>query len=78
MVLSSLVLGVVWDEIAFTQELSKSLMDLIRKVQRRDASYTILNAEVDRKRDGKEAARRHHWELDPMGLLRRGGKVWVL
>jgi len=47
-------------------------------VQRRDAFYTILNAEVDWKRDGKEAVRRYYWELDLMGLLRKGGKVWVL
>jgi len=32
-------------------------MDLIRKVQRRDAFYAIFNVEVDRKRDGKEAKR---------------------
>jgi len=35
-------------------------MDLIYKVQRRDAFYTILNAEIDWKRNGKEAARRHY------------------
>jgi len=32
MVLSSLVLRAVWDETAFTWELSESLMDLIYKV----------------------------------------------
>jgi hypothetical protein len=53
-------------------------MDLIYKVQRRDASYAIFNAEVGRKRDGKEAIRHQNWELDPMGLLRRNSKVWVL
>jgi len=60
MVPSSLVLGVVWGETAFTWELSERLMDLIYKVQRRDASYAIFNAEVDRKRNGKEAARRYY------------------
>ena len=77
MVPSSLVLGAVQDETAFTREPSETLTDLIREVQRRDASYAIFNAEVDRKHDGKEAARHQHWELDPMGLLRRNGKVWV-
>ena len=33
-------------------------MDLIYKVQQRDASYTIFNIEVDWKRNGKEAKRR--------------------
>jgi len=32
-------------------------MDFIRKVQRRDAFYTIFNAKVDRKYNGKEATR---------------------
>ena len=50
-------------------------MDLIYKVQRRDASYAIFNVEVNRKRNRKEAKRRQNWELDPMGLLRRNGKV---
>jgi len=50
-------------------------MDLIRKVQQRDAFYAILNTEVDRKCNRKEAARRYYWELDPMGLLYRGSKV---
>ena len=58
MVPSSLVLGAVRDETAFTREPSERLTELIREVQRRDASYAIFNAEVDRKRDGKEAARR--------------------
>jgi len=35
-------------------------MDFIREVQWRDTSYTIFNIEVDWKRDGKEAARRHY------------------
>ena len=33
--------------------------------------------EVGRKRNEKEAARHYNWELDPIGLLCRDGKVWV-
>ena len=46
-------------------------------MQWRDASYTIFNTKVGRKRNGKEAARHYNWELDPIGLLYRDGKVWV-
>ena len=34
--------------------------------------------EVGQKYNRKEAARHYNWELDPMGLLYRDGKVWVL
>ena len=43
-----------------------------------DAFYAIFNIEVGQKHDGKEAARYYNWELDPMGLLYRYSKVWVL
>jgi len=35
-------------------------MDFIYKVQRKDAFYAIFNAEVDRKRNRKEATRRYY------------------
>ena len=47
-------------------------------MQRRDTFYTIFNAEVGRKYDKKEAARYYNWELDPIGLLYKDSKVWVL
>ena len=34
--------------------------------------------EVGQKRNGKEAVRYYNWELDPIGLLYKNSKVWVL
>ena len=50
-------------------------MDLIYKVQQRDAFYAIFNTEIDQKYNKKGAARHQDWELDLMGLLYRNGKV---
>ena len=44
---SSLILRTVQDKTVFTQELSKRLIDLIHKVQQRDASYVIFNIEIN-------------------------------
>ena len=34
--------------------------------------------EIGQKHNKKEAARYYNWELDPIGLLHRDSKVWVL
>jgi hypothetical protein len=47
-------------------------------VQRRDAFYATFNAEIGWKYNRKKAARYYNWELDPIGLLYKDSKVWVL
>ena len=44
-------------------------------MQQRDAFYTTFNTEVGQKHNEKEAVRYYNWELNPMGLLYRDGKV---
>ena len=39
---------------------------------------TTFNAEIGQKYDRKEAIKYYNWELDPIGLLYKNNKVWVL
>lgn len=65
------------DETAFQLEPTVPLIEHLRQVQERDASYSEKSSLVDQCATGKAAQARPRWQVDPHGLLRREGKVWV-
>jgi transposase InsO family protein len=64
------------DESAYALETPDCLLDFIRQVQERDKAYLDLEARTRREAGGAKKGD-HRWEIDPSGILRRSGKVWI-
>lgn len=71
------VVAALHNENAFNWNESKPFLQYIQEVQFRDAAYheKVTLAERGRKGDAKKGD--PHWIVDPQGILRRAGKVWI-
>ncbi|KNG45587.1 gag/polymerase/env polyprotein [Stemphylium lycopersici] len=63
-------------EDAFALEPLDLLLQHIRRVQERDRAY-YGNEALTRRAEGEANKTANMWEVDPTGILRRNGKVWI-
>ena len=63
-------------ETAYALEALERLLDFIRQVQERDKAFPG-NESLTRRESGGAGKGQHHWQIDPNGVLRKSGKVWI-
>ena len=63
-------------ETAYALEAPERLLDFIRQVQERDKAFPG-NESLTRREAGGADKGQHRWQIDPNGVLRKSGKVWI-
>ena len=63
------------DESAFALETLGRLAEYIKQVQERDVAYQSYVLLVEKIQAGEAIKGNPYWEIDPQGVLRKGGKV---